>query len=142
MRCFALTLLCFALAACGGDEPPAGLSFADAPTATTTTVLSTDNVESSTSAPTAESSTENPTGDRRDPIVIDNDRMISFQAGWVCELQRRTFVDLSDMDAAFADALAEAELGQPAYNEFLKEMANSQAIRDEVLSVFGERCQA
>jgi len=125
MRRFVLTLLCaLALSACSGNEPPAELPFADS---TTTTVP-------------AETTTT--TIDDRDPIVIENDEMISFQARWVCELQRRTFPDLSDMDTALDDALAETGLVRAAYDEFVLDMAESQAIRDEVLSVYGERCRA
>jgi len=129
MRRFALLLLfVLGLSACGGDTPPPELPFADSPT---TTVAIAEAIVSE----------EEPV-DERDPIVIENEDLISFQARWVCELQRRTFPDLSDMDVALDEALTETGLVRAAYDEFVIEMSESQAIRDEVLKVYGERCRA
>ncbi len=113
------------LSACGDPAPPPELPFADSPTTTATT----EAVAETTEPPS-------------DPIVAENGDLVAFQARWVCELQRRTFSDLSDLDIALDEALTETGLSRPAYDEFTATMADSQALRDEVLKLYGERCRA
>jgi len=116
------------LSACGGESPPRELPFADpdrTPAATTETVP-----------------VETVPEDVVDPIVTENEDLIAFQARWVCELQRRTFPDLTDMDSALDEALAETDLSRAAYDEFVEKMSQSQPLRDAVLKLYGERCRA
>lgn len=115
-------LFVLTLSACAEQAPPPELPFADS---STTTVAVADSSE--------------PAGE---PIVTENEDLIAFQARWVCELQRRTFSDLSGMDSALDDALADTGLSRPAYDEFTATMADSQALRDEVLRLYSERCRA
>ena len=68
--------------------------------------------------------------------------VIAFQARWTCELQRRNFPDLQARDDALTQALAEDGIGRSAYEELLAEMPESQELRDQVLSLYQERCRA
>lgn len=87
-----------------------------------------------------------------DPVVVPDEQgvvdvvgagdVIAFQADWMCELQRRNFTDLAAADTALLEALADTGLSRPDYDEFLMDMADSQELRDEVLSLFQQRCRA
>ncbi len=124
MRRFAVTLLCLvALSACGGDTPPPELPFSDSTASATADVAETPS-------------------DRLDPLIEANYDLVLFRARWVCELQRRTFTELADMDTALNEALAETNLTRDDYEAFLQELAESQALRDGVLTLYEERCQA
>lgn len=68
--------------------------------------------------------------------------VVAFQATWLCELQRTTFPDLNAIDEALDDALLANGLSRVDYDEFLADLADSQSMRDEVLSIFEQRCRA
>lgn len=68
--------------------------------------------------------------------------LMAFQATWLCEVQRRTFPNLDDIDIALEDALVANGLDRAGYDNFLAELDGSQELRDELLRTFGQRCRA
>ncbi len=75
-------------------------------------------------------------------FVVDSGDVIAFQASWLCELQRRNFADLDALDAALDEALSANGVGRADYDDFLASLPESQELRDEVLSLFEQRCRA
>jgi hypothetical protein len=67
--------------------------------------------------------------------------LIGFQAAWVCEFQRRTFADPSDVAAALDASLADAEISRAAYDEFLDQLDESQDLRSAVLFDYQGSCK-
>ncbi len=106
----------FALAATSCTSAPSdALAFADSEPGTTTTfVVAAD-----------------------EPVPL-----VTFHADWLCELQRRNFPDLSSIETALDESLTANGLGRVAYDEFVAELAESEEMRDQVLSRFQQRCQA
>lgn len=74
--------------------------------------------------------------------VVESSDVISFQASWMCELQRRTFADLDATDEALDESLFAAGVSRSTYDEFVAMLPQSQELRDEVLSRFTQTCRA
>ncbi len=66
--------------------------------------------------------------------------LVAFHARWVCELQRRTFPELSGVDDALNETLVGAGLDRETYDEFLIDLSESQDLRDAVLERYTESC--
>lgn len=66
--------------------------------------------------------------------------LVAFHARWVCELQRRTFPELSGVEEALTETLAGAGLDQKTYDQFLVDLSESQDLRDAVLTRYTESC--
>ncbi len=67
--------------------------------------------------------------------------LIDFHSSWVCEFQRRTFVDLAAGTEALALALTTADIGPESYDSFLSRLSTSQDLRDAVLFNYQETCR-
>ena len=67
---------------------------------------------------------------------------LDFHADWLCELQRRTFLEFEDIEIARSEALVGAGLSDERYDDFLKVLDDSQAARDYVRTAHNERCEA
>lgn len=67
---------------------------------------------------------------------------LDFHASWLCELQRRTFLEFEDIEKARSEALVGAGLSDDRYGEVLHALADSQAARDYVRTAHNERCEA
>jgi|GEM_PF-2183120 len=66
--------------------------------------------------------------------------LVAFHARWVCELQRRTFPELSGVEEALTETLTGAGLTRDTYDQFLVELSESQELRDAVLTRYTESC--
>lgn len=119
---FALVTCTVVLSACSSSAPES-IAFSD------------------TSAPEETSSEDSPatTTQLFDEGDLD---LVAFQARWVCELQRRTFPELSGIEEALTETLIGAGLDRGAYDVFLIDLSESQALRDEVLAQYKETCRA
>lgn len=102
------------LTACSGEDPPSALGFVD-------------------DAPIVLAPEDGATSE-------ENQRLISFHADWLCELQRRTFTDLEDADEALTVALVDANITTSDYEMFTKEALPTQAVRDAVRYAYQEEC--
>jgi len=114
----------FVTTACASG--PEALPFADEAQTTTTTAIAV--------------------ADDSEPEVVivpdETDAAIAFHARWMCELQRRNFADLELQDAALGEALAAAGVTRAEYDGLLALLPESQALRDEALSLFDQQCRA
>ena len=66
--------------------------------------------------------------------------LVAFHARWVCELQRRTFPELSGVDEALNETLIGAGLDRETYDGFLIDLSESQDLRDAVLERYTDSC--
>lgn len=73
--------------------------------------------------------------DQSDPGVI-------FEAQWQCDVQRMTFDDLADIQAARSEALAEWGLSEDEYEAFRAELQKSGDLRSAVQTAYSEYCEA
>jgi hypothetical protein len=70
------------------------------------------------------------------------DTIIQFHVDWLCEVERRTFVDLDDADVALAEALAANGINPDVYDRFVDETLTTQSGRDAVRYVYQETCRS
>lgn len=66
--------------------------------------------------------------------------LISFQASWLCEFQRRTFSSPTGGVEALAVQLERSGVARKDYEAFLLRLSNSQDLRDAVLFSYQENC--
>lgn len=67
--------------------------------------------------------------------------LIDFHSSWICEFQRRTFVNPEAGEQALSEALVAADIGGAVYESFLNRLASSQDLRDAVLFDYQETCR-
>jgi hypothetical protein len=68
--------------------------------------------------------------------------IIQFHVDWLCEVERRTFVNLDDADVALADALAANDIDPDVYDQFVDETLTTQSGRDAVRYAYQETCRS
>ncbi len=78
-----------------------------------------------------------------DVDLSDEERLlVSLEADWVCELQRRGFASPEAMDEALGQKLAESGIDRAEYAAFRDTVNNSQDLRDAILYEYQETCRA
>jgi len=68
--------------------------------------------------------------------------IIQFHVDWLCEVDRRTFVDLDDADVALAEALSANGIDPDVYDQFVDETLATQPGRDAVRYAYQETCRS
>ena len=68
--------------------------------------------------------------------------IIQFHVDWLCEVERRTFVDLDDADVALAEALSANGIDPDVYDQFVDETLATQPGRDAVRYAYQETCRS
>jgi hypothetical protein len=72
------------------------------------------------------------------PEVVD---LVQFEADWVCELQRRTFVSQEAIDEALDENLVGLGIERADYDDFRAELSESQDLRESILFAYEENCR-
>jgi ABC-type transport system substrate-binding protein len=142
------SLVCLlALAACGQAAPsqtsPAPTTGSTAPATTGSTApATTDPTVPTTTGSTAPATTSGDAAPARiaSGEAITDDALVLFEGRWLCEVQRRSFADLSDMETLRTELLASAGLDRSAYDSFQADLAEDQDRRRLVLAVFETVC--
>lgn len=67
--------------------------------------------------------------------------LVSFEAAWVCELQRRTFTDPGAIDAALDDKLIDSGIAPDSYAEFRQRVNERLDLREAILYRYQETCR-
>lgn len=67
--------------------------------------------------------------------------LVQFEADWVCELQRRTFVSQEAIDEALEENLVGLGIDRVDYDEFRAEVNESQDLRESILFAYEENCR-
>ncbi len=81
--------------------------------------------------------------DEPDVDLNDAERLlVSVEADWVCELQRRGFSSQEAIDEALGEKLTEAGIDRAEYAAFRDSVNNSQDLRDAILYEYQETCRA
>lgn len=70
----------------------------------------------------------------------DGDARVQFEAQWQCDVQRRTFDDIADVEVARSDALASWGLSEQEYTAFRAELDQSPELRSAVKTAFDGHC--
>jgi hypothetical protein len=68
--------------------------------------------------------------------------LVSFEANWVCELQRRTFPSQEAIEDDLNEKLAGLGVDRSEYDAFRAEVNQSQDLRDSILYAYQENCRA
>lgn len=71
---------------------------------------------------------------------FDADLMVSFEARWMCDVQRSVYDDLEDLTANFDERLVGNGLTPEIYREFKDALTDDIALRDRVLSEYEAYC--
>ncbi len=71
---------------------------------------------------------------------FDADLMVSFEARWMCDVQRSVYDDLEDLTANFDERLVGNGLNPEIYREFKDALTDDIALRDRVLSEYEDYC--
>lgn len=75
------------------------------------------------------------------PLTEEDLTLSAIEGRWLCDVQRFTFEDLGDIDAALDERLAENGFTRETYRSFKDRLADDPRIRDEVQTVFESYCQ-
>ena len=115
-------LVCTAvLSGCGADGPPEDLASAEAAAPSTLQLIE---------------------GIPDVDLTDGEANLVSFEANWVCELQRRTFPSQAAIEDALNEKLAGLGVDRAEYDTFRAEVNNSQDLRDSILYSYQENCRA
>lgn len=71
----------------------------------------------------------------------DDSVLVSFEAAWVCELQRRTFSDPGAIDAALEEKLIDSGITPDAYAGFRQRVNENLDLREAILFQYQETCR-
>lgn len=71
---------------------------------------------------------------------FDADLMVSFEARWMCDVQRSVYDDLEDLTGNFDERLVGNGLTTEIYREFKDALTDDIALRDRVLSEYEAYC--
>ena len=66
--------------------------------------------------------------------------LVDLEAGWLCEVQRFAYDDLSELDSALGRKLVGADLTRADYDEFKLLLAQDVELRRAVRSAYGQFC--
>ncbi len=72
-----------------------------------------------------------------DPPTVD---LVTVHASWLCELQRRTFVEPGDIEVALQDHLERSGISADDYQIFVSDLASRQDFRNAVLFDYQTNC--
>ena len=71
---------------------------------------------------------------------FDADLMVSFEARWMCDVQRSVYDDLEDLTDNFDERLVGNGLTSEIYRGFKDALTDDIALRDRVLSEYEAYC--
>lgn len=71
----------------------------------------------------------------------DSDSRVTFEAQWQCDIQRMTFDDLAEIEAARTAALEDWGLSEADYEAFRTELGQSNDLRMAVTTAYDEYCR-
>lgn len=71
---------------------------------------------------------------------FDADLMVSFEARWMCDVQRSVYDDLEDLTGKFDERLVGNGLTQEIYREFKDALTDDIDLRDRVLIEYEAYC--
>ena len=74
------------------------------------------------------------------PLAAVDAPWVEFEARWLCDLQRSTYDDPSDVDAALADRLAEEAIVAEEYAAFKQRLEAERDLSLHVQAAVVERC--
>jgi len=66
---------------------------------------------------------------------------VVLEAHWQCDVQRVSFVDISELNAELESRIASAGMTVEEYNDFKVELSESEDLRSSVASEYEEYCQ-
>jgi len=132
------------LAACGGT---AAVDIADPPELPVAPAALTPDPRSAPSEPVA----PRPIPDREAtpatvplaaaPLSGEDEQLVALEARWLCDVQRRAFSELSDLDIARASLLSNSGVEADAYQAFQARLESDTTLRLAVLAAFQSACQ-
>lgn len=68
------------------------------------------------------------------------DREIALEAHWQCDVQHRTYADLSDMEGDLSERLTSEGISADRYAQFKNDLEGSSVLRTEVLGAYDAYC--
>ena len=71
---------------------------------------------------------------------FDADLMVSLEARWMCDVQRSTYAELSDITGAFDERLAGNGLTTEIYHDFKDALIDDIELRNRVLAEYQAYC--
>lgn len=73
--------------------------------------------------------------------TFDPDLMVSLEARWMCDVQRSTYDELSDINDTFDERLAGNGLTADTYRNFKDALADDIELRNRVLAEYRTYCE-
>ena len=82
------------------------------------------------------------TTDSTDPpdVAGSDQALVTFEAQWLCDVQRHSYTDLSDMDAARAELMTAYGVAATGYDEFKARLEADPTLRSHVSAAYESTC--
>jgi hypothetical protein len=71
---------------------------------------------------------------------VDFDLMVSFEARWMCDVQRSVYEDIDDLTTGFDERLSGNGLTPEVYRDFKEALADDLELRNRVLAEYQAFC--
>lgn len=75
-------------------------------------------------------------------LDAEDAELVAVEAQWLCDIQRRSFTDLADLEVARASLLANSGVSDDRYEAFQARLETSTDLRLAVLAAFQGTCTA
>ena len=75
------------------------------------------------------------------PLTEEEQELVALEALWLCDVQRRAFAELSDLDIARASLLANSGVEAEEYQAFQDRLDSDTTLRLAVLAAFQSDCR-
>ncbi len=71
---------------------------------------------------------------------FDAEALATFEGRWLCDVQKSTYADLSEIEAALEERLATAAISDEEYKEFKDSIGNDENLREMVSVEYDRFC--